>query len=232
MSEYQVSWLLRLRRGFLRRTFRLLFRILYRVEIRGKENVPANGAYIVIHNHVSVIDPPFLLTFWPVAAEAVGSAHLWNHPASMLIKIYGTLPVNRGEFDRRILEKSMQVLRGGAPLVIAPEGRRSHQPGLLAAQPGVAYLVDKVQAPILPVGIVGSLAQNFRKAVRLQRPTLRMNIGRPFTVPALAGRGKSRRAARQHNADLIMQHLARLLPPEYRGAYAEGRGEGFNEAAE
>jgi 1-acyl-sn-glycerol-3-phosphate acyltransferase len=48
-----------------------------------------------------------------------------------------------------------------------------------------------------------------------------LRIGRPFTLPAIEGRGEARREARQRNADLVMQHIAGLLPPEYRGVYAD-----------
>jgi 1-acyl-sn-glycerol-3-phosphate acyltransferase len=211
-----------IRRKVMRFLFRWLFRFFYRIEITGAENIPATGSYIVVHNHVSVIDPPFLVSFWPVPPETVGSAHLWSLKLqSLVIRLYGTLPVRRGEFDRWILERMVQVVRAGTPLVIAPEGQRTHSPGLIEAFPGVAYLVDKGQAPVVPVGIIGSAASSASRAMRFKRPVLRMDIGMPFIVPPIKGRGKDRRAARKENADLIMKQLARMLPEDYRGVYAE-----------
>jgi hypothetical protein len=48
-----------------------------------------------------------------------------------------------------------------------------------------------------------------------------MRIGKPLHLPLVAGRGDDRRKARQSNVDLVMSHVAGLLPPEYRGVYAE-----------
>jgi hypothetical protein len=50
-----------------------------------------------------------------------------------------------------------------------------------------------------------------------------MKIGKPFHLPPIeeSARGAARREARQRNADLVMSHLAGLLPEEYRGVYAE-----------
>jgi hypothetical protein len=48
-----------------------------------------------------------------------------------------------------------------------------------------------------------------------------MRIGKPITLPPITEKGPARREARQRNADLVMQHLAGLLPEEYRGVYAE-----------
>jgi hypothetical protein len=48
-----------------------------------------------------------------------------------------------------------------------------------------------------------------------------MNIGKPLRLPPLSGKGEERRRERQRNADLVMAQIARLLPGEYRGIYAE-----------
>jgi hypothetical protein len=48
-----------------------------------------------------------------------------------------------------------------------------------------------------------------------------MRIGAPFWLPPIEGKGEQRRSYRQRNADLIMQRIAVLLPPEYHGVYAD-----------
>jgi 1-acyl-sn-glycerol-3-phosphate acyltransferase len=62
----------------MRPVFRVLFRMLYRVKIEGRENVPAGGAYLVAHNHVSILDPPFIISFWPQTLEALGAAEVFS----------------------------------------------------------------------------------------------------------------------------------------------------------
>ena len=45
-------------------------------------------------------------------------------------------------------------------------------------------------------------------------------IGKPIVFPPITEKGAERREARQHNADLVMRHIAGLLPEEYHGVYA------------
>jgi 1-acyl-sn-glycerol-3-phosphate acyltransferase len=113
------------------------------------------------------------------------------------------------------------VLRSGRPLLIAPEGGRSHTPGLKRGLPGVAYVVDKAKVPVVPVGVIGSTEDFFQRASRGQRPTIEMNIGKAFHLPDVVGRGDERKEALQRNTDQIMIEIAKLLPAEYQGIYGK-----------
>lgn len=222
-KEYRVPWRIRLQRMMLRPFFRGVFHALYRVRITGRDNVPKSGAYLVAHNHVSIVEPPFVLSFWPVAAEAIGTEELWQRPGqSTIVRLYGTIPVERNRaMDRQFLQKLVTLLKEGHPLVIAPEGGRSHVPAMRRAEPGIAYLADQAQVRVVPVGIVGSMAENLQAALKRKRPLIEMRIGQPFHLPPLDSHAVSRREARQLNADLVMRRIAALLPKEYQGVYAE-----------
>ena len=88
------------------------------------------------------------------------------------------------------------------------------------AMPGIAYLVEKTAVPVVPVGLIGTTDDFWQRARRGERPHLEMRIGQPFDLPIVTGTGAARRVLRQENADLVMRHLAGLLPQEYRGVYA------------
>jgi len=206
----------------MRPIFRGLFHILGRVEVTGRENVPREGAYLIAINHVSIYEAPLMVAFWPVAPEVAGASVIWKRPGqSLLARLYGGIPVHRGEYDRRLIDAILAALQSGYPLLIAPEGGRSHTPGMRQAHPGVAYLMDKANAPVVPVGVFGSTEDYFNRAKRGERPTIGMRIGKPFTLSPVVGKGAARRSLRQQNADLVMAHIAALLPPEYRGVYAD-----------
>jgi 1-acyl-sn-glycerol-3-phosphate acyltransferase len=192
------------------------------VKITGKENIPSSGAYLIAVNHVSLFEAPLICAFWPCPPEAMGAVDVWDRPGqSTLARLYGGIPVHRGDFDRRLIETVISVLRSGYPLLIAPEGGRSHELGMRRAMPGVAYLIDKAQVPVVPVGVVGSTDDFLQRALRGKRPTIEMRIGKPIELPPVEGKGAERRASRQRNADELMTHIAALLPPEYRGVYAD-----------
>jgi 1-acyl-sn-glycerol-3-phosphate acyltransferase len=222
VSEYSIPAHTRLLRFLLRPVFRALFRLLSRVKISGLENVPREGAYMIAINHVSLYEAPFILAFWPVAPEAVGAVEIWQRRGqSTLARIYGGIPVHRGEYDRHLIDKMVAVLRSGRPLLIAPEGGRSHTPGMRRGLPGVAFVVEKADIPVVPVGIIGSTDDFLAKALRGKRPPLEMRIGNPLRLPEHSNERGARRDTRQQNVDLIMKHIASLVPREYRGVYTD-----------
>jgi 1-acyl-sn-glycerol-3-phosphate acyltransferase len=222
LTEYHLAWWRHwLARPFVRVALRTLFHILAPVRITGRENVPLGKPYIVAINHVSLFDPPFAGVFWPEQVEVMGAAEVWRRPGqNILARLWGGIQVHRGDYDRAMFETVLAVLRKGYPLLIAPEGGRSHAPGLQVAKPGIAYLAEQSGVPVVPVGIVGTTDDFWHKAARGKRPQLEMRIGRPFYLPPVDGKGEARRLSRQHNADLVMHAIAGLLPEDYRGVYS------------
>lgn len=222
MDEYRVPLRFRIGRPILRAVFRGLFRILGRVKIEGRENVPLGRPYVAAINHISLFDPPFAAAFWPEALEIIGASDVFDRPGQgQLLRLYGVTPVHRGEYDRALLEWVTRVLKSGRPLLIAPEGGRSHVTALRRAMPGIGYMVEAAHVPVIPVGLVGTTDDFWQRARRGERPNLEMRIGKPIILPPIEERGAARHEARQRNADLVMCHVAGLLPEEYRGVYAE-----------
>lgn len=223
---YRVPLRIRLSRTIMRPIFRGLFHVLSRVKVSGKENVPASGPYLIAINHVSLFEPPFILAFWPMAPEAVGAVDIWKRRGqASLVRLYGGIQVHRGEFDRRLLDTMQAVFKTGKPLLIAPEGGRSHTPGMRRALPGAAYAVSKAGVPVVPVGISGATDDFLKNGLHGKRPSIEMRIGAPFHLPQVNERGDTRRLALQNNADLIMYRIAELLPEEYRGVYSAARSQ-------
>ncbi len=221
--EYRLAWWRHwLARPFLRVVLRAVFHILAPVKITGRKNVPRGKPYIAAINHVSLFEAPFIGVFWPEQLEVMGAVDVWSRPGqNILARMWGGIPVHRGEYDRALFDKTLAALSAGYPLLIAPEGGRSHTPGMRAAKPGVAYLAEQSGLPVIPVAIVGTTDDFFKKAAKGKRPQLEMRIGKPVHMPPVEGKGAARRESRQRNADLVMRTIAGLLPEEYRGVYAD-----------
>jgi 1-acyl-sn-glycerol-3-phosphate acyltransferase len=128
--------------------------------------------------------------------------------------------VHRGDYDRVLFTKIISSLKAGHPLLIAPEGGRSHTPGLIRAMPGISYIIEQTHLPVVPVGIVGTTEDFWQRAKRGERPPLALHIGKPITLPEITAKGTEKHERRQQNADLVMRYVAGLLPEEYRGVYA------------
>jgi len=221
-AAYRVPLSLRFTRFFMKPAFRGIFHILGRIRITGKENIPYGKPYVVAMNHVSIFDPPFVGAFWPEDLEIIGAADVFDKPGQgQVLKAYGVIPVHRGDYDRALLNKIIHIIKSGFPLLIAPEGGRSHVPAMQRAKSGVAYIIEQTNVPVVPTALVGTTGDFWQRAKRGERPKLEMRIGKPITLPTITSKGNERHEARQHNADLVMRHLAGLLPEEYRGVYAE-----------
>jgi len=223
MSDaYRVPLKFRLSRPVLKTVFRGIFHVLANIKIIGKEKLPYGKPYVVAMNHVSMFDPPFAAAFWPEQLEIIGASDVFEKAGQReILRAYGVMPVHRGDYDRVILTRIINILKSGKPLLIAPEGGRSHVTAMRRAMPGIAYIIEQTNVPVVPLGIVGTTEDFWQRAKRGDRPSLEMRIGNPVTLPEITAKGKERHEARQANADLVMNYLAGLLPEEYRGVYAE-----------
>ena len=223
MSEaYRVPTRFRISRPILKAVFRLIFRLLGSVRITGKENIPYGKRYVVAMNHVSIFDPPLVGSFWPEQLEIIGASDVFDKPGQrQVLKAYGVIPVHRGDYDRVLFTKIISVIKAGFPLLIAPEGGRSHVRAMRRAMPGIAYIIEQTRVPVVPVGIVGTTEDYWQRAKRGERPRLELRIGKSIALPEITAKGTERHEARQRNTDLVMNYLAGLLPEEYRGVYAE-----------
>lgn len=205
---------------FLHWIFDLLSRLLVRRQIEGFENLPESGPYILAINHLSYFDLPFVfgllggedVTGW--AAEKYA-----RHPLfGPILRMGGGIFIDRGEVDRSALSAAEAWLNKGKIFGMAPEGTRSRDHQLQRGKTGVAYLSQTTGAPIVPIGIHGT-EDTIHCWLRFRRPTFYMHIGAPFTLPPLDP--NHRMASLRRDTDEIMCRIAALLPPEYRGMYAD-----------
>jgi 1-acyl-sn-glycerol-3-phosphate acyltransferase len=221
MSDgYRVPLRFRISRPILKVVFRAIFHLLGRLTITGKENVPIGKPYVVAMNHVSIYDPPLAGAFWPKQLEIIGASDVFEKPGQgQLLRAYGVIPVHRGDYDRVLFTKIISAIRAGYPLLIAPEGGRSRVPGLKRAMPGISYIIEQTDVPVVPLGIVGTTEDFWQRARRGERPPLALHIGKPIILPVITAKGTEKHELRQRNADLVMRYIAGLLPEEYRGVY-------------
>ncbi|MGE5140432.1 MAG: lysophospholipid acyltransferase family protein [Rudaea sp.] len=192
--------------------------ILLKLDVEGMENVPQTGPVIAAFNHTSFLDSVLLAAYlrWDVLPMA--KVELFKLPTGLIFYGYGAFPIRRGEGDLSALRRALGVLKENHVMLISPEGTRTKSGAMEPAREGAALIAIKSGAPILPIGIWGGkqLATNMSK---LRRTKVGIRIGDPLTV--VAAPAKPNRHVLRQVTDELMYYLARLVPAEYRGVYAD-----------
>jgi 1-acyl-sn-glycerol-3-phosphate acyltransferase len=204
---------------FVRKVLQFIMPLIAHHEIVGQENIPKNGPYIIVTNHLGLADPPVILTALPVRTRVFAGSTWRIHPIfGPLLSSMGAIWVRRGEVDRKALKEASELLEKGGILSVAIEGTRSRTGGLQKGRTGAAYLALRYDAPVLPIVVTGT-EKFFRTLFRLRRPHVKTVIGPPFRLPPPNGRLRSQDL--DGYTELIMLTLARMLPEQYRGVYKD-----------
>jgi 1-acyl-sn-glycerol-3-phosphate acyltransferase len=198
-----------------RRILVALFRLLVRLEVAGLEHVPREGPFILVANHLHALDPAIGLLLVPRRVVGVAKDKWARPPFGWLLGAMGDL-VFVGETRRGAVPQLLDVLRSGGAVAILPEGTRSPTGALVPAHRGVALLATRAAVPIVPASAYGQ-ERTFACWRRLRRVHVRVQVGPPIVLPP----GNYDRRSLQELTDDVMRVVASMLPPQYRGVYAE-----------
>jgi 1-acyl-sn-glycerol-3-phosphate acyltransferase len=205
---------------------RPLFRLGWRIYVRGAENLPSEGAAIICPNHTSVIDSFLLPSVLPRRITFVGKAeYLDDWKTKHLFPALGMIPIDRsgGDSSTRALDAAAAVLGRGELFGIYPEGTRSRDGKLRKGHTGPARLALRTGAPLVPIGIVGTreIQPPGSSAPRPFRPC-EIRIGRPIDPHVHADGGDARLILRQLTDELMFE-IRGLSGQEYIDEYATRR---------
>lgn len=195
--------------GIIRLLGRLAFFLLARVEVRGREHMPARGPFIVASNHLSWFDVPLVPAYMKLQTLTMAKEELFHSPVRWLVRFMGGFPVKRGEADRQAIRAADELLKKGNVFFIFPEGTRSKTHRLAKGHSGLGMIALRTGASVIPVAIIGT--ENILKKFR---PRVILTFGEPITLKP-AGR-KTTREDIENATDEVMAKIAAMLPPEYR----------------
>lgn len=188
-----------------------LFRLIMDLKVEGIENLPEDGAVVLAANHVTNFDVfPMQLSI-PRPIFFMGKASLFKFPVfEAALRDLGAFPVYRAEKDEWALRHAARVLENGQTLGMFPEGTRSRGKGLGVARTGSARLALDADCPIVPMAVAGTDGF-FRRFPRRAHVTVKL------LPPMLPKPGETPLAL----MDRVMFALAKELPEDMRGVYAE-----------
>jgi 1-acyl-sn-glycerol-3-phosphate acyltransferase len=204
----------------LRAVFKVAIALIARRNTIGLENLPSSGPYILVVNHLSFFDLPFL--FGLLGGENVtgwAAEKYQKHPLfGPMLKWAGGIFIERGQVDRQAITRAVAWLQNGNIFGMAPEGTRSKTHMLARGKTGAAYLAHEAQALLVPIGVYGT-EQAWSSWLRLRRPTFTMRVGTPFRLAPL--NPAQRHARLRADTDEIMCRIAALIPSQYHGYYTD-----------
>ena len=194
-----------------------LLKIVARVDVQGLENLPT-GPFVVVINHLSSFDTLTGIAVGPVRQATTFAAieHRSDPIGGWILDQLGVIWVRRGEADRDAIKIALDELKSGTVMAMAIEGTRSRTGGLQPGKSGSAFLASRTHVPLLPAAIWGTerIISNLK---RLRRSDVHLRIGKPFPLPE----GRANTEQLEEYTDQVMLKIAALLPPQYRGVYAE-----------
>jgi 1-acyl-sn-glycerol-3-phosphate acyltransferase len=186
--------------------FTIIFRLIFRARIIGRERIPRDDGLLVVCNHISFADPPFLGAIMPRPVEFMTMAEMFRKPwMARLLRTVGCFPVNRTRVDHGAVREAIRRLRAGRCIVIFPEGgirltKQSVLGGDPVFKPGAGSIALLGKAAVLPVIVRDTrkpyVSRNWLPIPR-GRETLSIAFGCPFCLwnpEGLAANERRRRA--------------------------------------
>jgi 1-acyl-sn-glycerol-3-phosphate acyltransferase len=199
-----------------------LLRLTIGMRVYGFKHVPKRGGAVVIANHLDWFDPVLLVAAGPRPSLWMAKAEVFSYPVlRWFARQAGAFPIERGKPDRSALRHAQQLLSDGLLVGVFPEGTRSRTGGLIQPLSGASMVAVRSGAPVIPCAVVGSerLPLSGKKPSGRQRLRVQVVYGAPFMLETRRPDGS--RYGLEELTDAMTIELARLLPPAYRGVYAE-----------
>lgn len=172
----------------------IIFKVSFKIKIRGKGNIPSKGPAVVASNHLSYLDPIVLGLITPRRMNFIAKEELFgNSLFRALITQLGAFPLKRDRFDRTGYQRALAILREGGILTLFPEGTRAQhgKPGHL--RQGAVRIALRAGVPLVPIVIAGtdSILPRGKRAIRLGK--IRVEVGKPLAAVKLDKTQDSRR---------------------------------------
>lgn len=136
---------------------KVLIKILFKIEIKGKSNVPKGKPLIVCINHSSLWDSAIVAGFFPRKINFIAKRELFeNKFLNILLKLLKVIPINRGTADMKAFRTINRLLKEGEVIGIFAQGGRKKEISIDEGKGGAALFALKSEVDILPVSITSS----------------------------------------------------------------------------
>ena len=179
--------------------------------VRANSDLDPNQCYVFMSNHQSLYDIPALIQALPGQTRFLAKKTLFSIPIfGWALRASGFISIDRKDRSRasESFSEAVDRLRSGASAVVFPEGARSRDGELLPFERGGFLLAIKSGAPIVPVGVQGSLKVRLRDRWTVRPGRITVTYGAPIEVESFGIRGRS------ELVEVVQQQISRLADLE------------------
>ena len=137
--------------------YMIRFKLVYRLEVYGKENIPDDNNFIVAANHLSTLDPPLVCGVMNKPVAYMAKKELFENPfLCWWLNWLGAFAVDREKLGVSTIKTVKNLKNTGWVLGIFPQGTRQEAGEISHITKGFASLAKSTKCGILPVGITGT----------------------------------------------------------------------------
>ncbi len=179
-----------------------------RLVVRGLENVPPEGTFVLVSNHASHLDVPTIVVAWPRSVRFVAKASLFRIPLfGQALRAAGHVPVVRGDPEqaRAALARAVTPLERWTSVLFFAEGTRSPDGRLQPFKKGCLAMAEAARVPILPLAVAGTHRVLPKGRLRFRGGRVAVVFGTPRRDLADAGTSRDTRIA------ILQALVARLV---------------------
>ena len=146
--------------------------LFFRIQVYGRENVPDEGAFVLVGNHQSYLDPVFCGIPLKRPLYFLARDSLWKSKFfGWLISSVNTIPVRQGKADLSAMKKVIGKLREGSGVCLFPEGTRTNDGKIASFKSGFGLLCRRSEAAVCRYWLTGhlSVGRDIKRYFRLVR---------------------------------------------------------------
>lgn len=161
----------------------VLIRLICSVTVKGTENIPKKGGFILASNHLSNVDPFLIGTCITRKLNFMAKKELFeNKFVAWLFHGFGAFPVDRDKTDISAIKEALKKLDSGKALLLFPQGTRKENIVETEVQGGVGFLASKSGVPVIPVFISGADKAMPREAKFIKPAKINVRFGKQIFV--------------------------------------------------
>lgn len=158
-------------RGIVKGAIYAYCKIVYRMKVVGKENIPKSGQVIICGNHKSFLDPPAIEVTCGRYTRFLAKEELTRHKFLKFLGIvFDAILVKRDSKEVTAIKESLKTLKNGDCLALFPEGTRNGLAKGEDVKDGAAFFAVRSGAPVIPCGIKGGEKGNWKLTITYGKP--------------------------------------------------------------